>query len=312
MIFYASGAITDDATIELVAQRDIALLTSYAYKSAFRQQMPRLAALLRAAGKRLRYMLDSGAFTAWNKGKEVNRAALIDFYNWAHDSYGDCLDLVVVSLDRIPGRQGVERTAEDYRVAAEESVRNYDYMRTHVRAYVKPVYHDGDPQWVLDAYAPSPYISLSANQDMSYSDREAWVSDMVRKLPGRQLHGLAMTGTRMLRTARWHSVDSAAWRLWSAYGALAWLRDDGSLKILACSQESPRRKHFDVHLSSLTDIERDRIMCELAAERITEEQVRTDAIARARWNILVFKRACEWAASQTVVEARRQEGLFSA
>ena len=313
MIFYASGAITDEESLRLVVRHRIALLTSYAYKNAFVKQAPVLCRMLREERARLPYMLDSGAFTAWNKGKEVRRAALIDFYNWAVDEYGDVLDFTLVSLDRIPGKQGVERTAEDYKQAAEETVANYEYMRKYVRGYVKPVYHDGEPEWVLEHYKDAWYVSVSANQDLSYADREAWVARMAAThFAGRALHGLAMTGTRMLRTVRWHSVDSAAWVLWAGYGAVAWLRDDGSLKIMPASAESPRRKQFDSHLTTLPPRVRDRLVSEMEREGFTLEQLQEDSLARSRWNILVFHRACKWAEQQPVVGARQMEGLFDA
>ena len=312
MIFYASGAIVDPRTLEMVVERRIAVLTSFAYKGAMKKQFPILAPMLRAARVRLPYMVDSGAFTAWSKGKEVRRDALIDFYNRTQEEYGDAFDFTFVSLDRIPGRQGVERTEDDYRVAAEETIRNYEVMKREVRGYVKPVYHNGDPERVLRAYDDAPYISLGASQDLSYAEREAWVSEMYGTLQGRQLHGLAMTGTRMLRTARWHSVDSASWVLWAGMGAIALLRPTGALKLLACSAESPRNKHFEQHLSTLSPIARDRVIADLEAEGITEEEVRTDSIVRARFNIWTFRRACDWAATQPVVTARRTEGLFDA
>ena len=310
MIFYASGAITDAATLETVVDNRVALLTSFAYKNAFTKQAPRIAAMLRERRETLPYMIDSGAFTAWNKGKNVHRGALIDFYNRAYDTYADCLDFTFVSLDRIPGQQGRERTADDFRVAAEETAVNYDVMRTKVRGYVKPVYHDGDPDWLLKAYDDAPYISLSANHDMSYEKRETWVAEQGARLKGRQLHGLAMTGTRMLRTIRWHSVDSAAWVLWGAMGAIAWLRDDGSLKILACSAESPRKKHYDQHLLTLPRLARERIVGAIEARGFALEDITTDGVARGRWNILVFQSACAFADTQQVATARTSRGLF--
>lgn len=317
MLFYASGAIDDAETLALVVQRRIALLTSYAYKGVLRKQLPLLATLLRGAGFRLPYMLDSGAFTAWTKGKIINRDTLIDFYNRIYDEYSDALDLTCVSLDRIPGTQGAVRTADDFAQAARESVDNFEYMRTRVRAYLKPVYHDGDPEYVLRAYDCAPYVSLSANQDMPYSYREAWSLEIAKKLGGKhKLHGLAMTGTRILRSVRWHSVDSAAWRLWAAMGAIAWLREDGSLKILAASRESPRRKTFNGHLFSQPDAVRDAILAQLAAIGITETQVQEDSLARSRWNILVFNAACDYASRASLLTPRNlarvvDDDLFS-
>lgn len=317
LTFYASGAITDTPTLAMIADKQIAVLTSYAYRTGFKKQAPVLTAMLRERGHRIPYMLDSGAFTAWNKGKEVNRDALIDFYNWAFDEYGDVLNpLTVVSLDRIPGRQGVERVPEDFVNAARESVENYDYMLKHIRAGVelKPVFHDGDPEYVLNRYADScTYLSLSANLDLAYWQREAWVAEMSQhpRIVPLRLHGLAMTGTRMLRTVSWHSVDSSAWALWAAYGAIAWLREDGSFKTIPASAESPRRKRADGHLATLPGPVRERILAALHEEGFTEEEMTRDAIARARWNILVFWRACEWASKQQLVTTRREgAGLF--
>lgn len=304
MIFYASGAITDARSIERMVEHRIAILTSFAYKGAFKKQIPVLASLLRAAHCRLPYMLDSGAFTAWNKGKEVDREALIDFYNQAHDEYGDCLDLTCVSLDRIPGRQGVQRTEEDFAEAARETVENYEYMIRRVRPYLKPVYHDGEARWVLDHYRDAHYIGLGANQDASYEYREAWVASVLETFKDKKLHGLAMTGTRMLRTAPWHSVDSAAWVLWAGMGAIAWLRDDGSLKILACSAESPRRKEYNVHLSTLDPVQQEEVRAAVEADGFKVDTLRVDSVERARWNVLVFARACAWATKQPILPPR--------
>ena len=253
-------------------------------------------------------MLDSGAFTAWNKGKEVDRDALVDFYNRAVDDWGDCIDLTCIALDRIPGRQGVTRTAQDFVDAAAETVANYEWMIPRVHAPVKPVYHDGEPDWVLKAYRDAPYIGLSANQDQSYEDREGWVLENDTKFAGKQLHGLAMTGTRMLRVIRWHSIDSAAWVLWAGMGALAFLRDDGSLKILPSSIQSPRKKMHGGHATTITEAERSRLEQDLRAEELTMEIISRDSMARSRWSILVFKRACDWAAQQPVLSVARKIG----
>lgn len=315
MIFYASGAINDPETLDLVLRHRIAVLTSFAYKSAFLWHVPRMAEALRASHQRLPYMIDSGAFSAWNKGREIDLHSLVDFYNAAQDAYGDVLDFTFVALDKIPGRQGVARTEQDYVEAADISIRNYEYMLRHVRGYVKPVFHDGDPERVLRAFDEAEYLSLSANQDLPYLDREAWVVRTARSLHDRRMHGLAMTGTRMLRSIRWHSVDSAAWVLWAAMGAVAWMRGNGDLMILPASQESPRRKIDGAHLGTLLPLEREEIREAMRAEGFEEELLRKESVVRARWNMLLFRRACDWAAQQPLVKPRRiggAEGLFDA
>ena len=49
-------------------------------------------------------MIDSGAFTAWSSGKVIDLEQYCDDCNRILDDYGDCMDLVFVALDDIPGK----------------------------------------------------------------------------------------------------------------------------------------------------------------------------------------------------------------
>jgi hypothetical protein len=92
-------------------------------------------------------------------------------------------------------------------------------------------------------------------------------------------------------------------------GAIALLRDDGSLKIMACSKESPQRKNRDKHITTLPVVVQERLRAQLAEEGMTFESIAEESLARSRWNILVFHKACEWAAANAVVNARLVQGM---
>lgn len=312
MIFYASGTFVNPAIQRAIVEYRIAFLTSFAYRTALWQQLPPLAAQLRERKRKVAFMMDSGAFTAWSSGKEIDINRLIDACNKVEDEYADCLDVVYVSLDRLPGRKGIKPTEEELKSAVEESVKNYEVMKRRVRGYVKPVFHLGDAEWAADYYAKRvDYIGLGASRDQPYEARRKWAADMGIRFAGKKLHGLAMTGTRMLRTVAWHSVDSAAWVQWAGFGAIAWVRPNGALVTIPVSQESPRAKDMDGHLATLSDPIRERINEELKALGTNETEVRESSEARSIVNIVMFQRACDWATQRGIITEGR-EGLFNA
>lgn len=311
MHFYASGTVQAPRLLDVVVQHDIPVLTSFAYEAALRKQTAALAERLRPARRRLSYMLDSGAFTSWSVGKSVSLTRYCDTCNEMLDRFSDVFDWTFVALDKIPGKRGEQPTEAQALEAAKESLANYEHMRRMVRGDIKPVFHLGDPDWLADAYDGAEFVGLGASQNVTYELRRQWVARAAKRFAGRKLHGLAMTGTRMLRTAPWYSVDSASWILWAAYGAIAWVNSDGSLSIVPLSVESPRKHEFDRHLLSTAAALSDRVFDEIK-ERAgwTKEELTTNPEVRQAWNLLAFRQACDVAETMGVLEM--EEGLFDA
>jgi len=311
MHFYASGAVQHPELLDVVVQHGIPVLTSFAYEAALRKQAEALAKRLRPMKLRLPYMLDSGAVTSWSLGKSVSLTRFCDTCNEMLDRYADVFDWTFVALDKIPGRRGEHPTQDEVLEAAKETRSNYEHMRRVVRGEIKPVFHLGDPDWLADAYDDAEFVGLGASQNLPYELRRRWVGHASRRFEGRKLHGLAMTGTRMLRTAPWYSVDSASWILWAAYGAIAWVNSDGSLSLIPLSVESPRKHEFDRHLLSIAPALADRVFDEIEQRSgCTREQLTTDSEMRKKWNLLAFKQACDTAEAQGVLPL--EEGLFDA
>ena len=92
-------------------------------------------------------MLDSGAFTAWGSGEEVDRDALVA---WAHDRLRDHPSAELLNLDVIPGKPQTPPTPRELEAAVEGSAVNAEALRvTGLR--VIEVYHLYEPLSVLDA-----------------------------------------------------------------------------------------------------------------------------------------------------------------
>jgi hypothetical protein len=210
----------------------------------------------------------------------------------------------------MPGRKGRAPTAQEIKDAAEESMRNYDVMRARVNGPVKPVFHYNDPLWLGDHYSrQTHYLGLGVPTTMPYEVRRRWVHQMGYRFSNHPLHGLAMTGTRMLRTVRWHSVDSASWVQWAGFGNIAWLLPNGALKTISVSRESPNNKRADAHLSTLSKMHQEEIIEGLKEYEIPLELILTTMQARAALNVIIFKRACDWAAKQSLTD-ERSLGVF--
>jgi hypothetical protein len=294
MLFFAAGVFTTPLLQQIVTDHRIAILTSFADQAGLRRSLPALASRLRGANTRLDFMLDSGAFGAWSRGCETDLRAYIDCANRIIDDFSDCLDITTVALDRIAGRKGVWPTVAEAEAAAIESQRNYDLMRERVRGYVLPVFHAVDPRWLAKYFDKhAEYLGLGVSQDLGSEARRRWVATAAPYFAKNRLHGFAATGSRMLRSARWHSVDSAAWAKWAAYGCIAWVRADGRLQTIPVSRQSPHARDHRRHIDNCTAYLRDRMHREFSELGFTPNQMRDCGDARAAFNAVQFQRACD-------------------
>lgn len=299
MIFYVSGNYNDEGQIiDYLVARDCAVLTSFAYPKILQFRTRALAAKLRASGKRMLHMLDSGAFTAWVSGKMVDLPDLIRTCNMLQDRYSDCMDWTFISLDVIPGFKGTDPTPDDLRTAWVQSARNYQTMCRQVQGHVKPVFHTGDPWELAEVhYTQARYLGIGMSQDLSETERVRFAVRVAKRLGGRQLHGLAATGHRMLRAAPWYSVDSAAWIQSAAMGGINWTLPGGKLISIAISDQSPRRKEFDAHYNSLAPIVQDAIRAQVEASGVRLEDLQRTYQHRWLWNIGQYRAAVDAAAA---------------
>lgn len=164
-------------------------------------------------------MLDSGAFSAWNKHTEVPfRDYLAYCKKWA-----DKIDLFV-NLDIIP-REKTERAAA---AAAEGGYANYRRMVEALGEVGIPkeriihVYHQFEPIDVLKKMViedQMAYIGLSAdNSERTESKRKFFKECMKIVLddqgrPKCKTHAFGLSGFRILKEFPFYSADSQTWAL---------------------------------------------------------------------------------------------------
>lgn len=172
-------------------------------------------------------MLDSGAFSVWNKGSTINLEEYVSFCSEHPEvSY-------YVALDIIPGRPGDKRGLLRNKAESEEGClngwKNYRRMTRELpKEKVIPVYHQNDDIRWLGKYLEhgSPYIGISPANDCTTLQRMKWMRGLKGLLfdgagrPVVKTHGFAVTSFALMRFWEWYSVDSASWKMCGVMGGV--------------------------------------------------------------------------------------------
>lgn len=307
MYFYISGSYNKEQMIlDYAANSRSPVLASFAYPKIVEFRLSALAERLRPVNGRIKFMMDSGAFTAWSNGAVINRSKFEYAAQQAIDQYSDVFDFSIVSLDVIPGARGRDTTPDEFATACKGSAENYAHLRKSLGDAVKPVFHTGDPDWLLDEYADAEVLGLGMSQNLSEDSRIAWVRRTAERLSHKKLHGLAATGYSMMRAAPWYSVDSAAWMYAASMGALNWLRPNGRLIAIPISDKSPKRYIRDLHMTTLPPVFYEELRAKMKAADLDIEQAKISGEVRQVWNAMQYRAACDLATPATII----QQGLF--
>ena len=154
-------------------------------------------------------ILDSGAFTAWTTGKQVDIEA---YAKWAIANKHKAKKLVAVNLDVIPGEFGRTSTKEERELGMRQSIKNADYLRSQ-GLEVMEVFHQDEPLTFLDEL-----LDRSPRNDVSSKSKIEWQQLVLRHLVKRygkenlpRCHGLAVTSMAAMKSFPYYSVDSSTW-----------------------------------------------------------------------------------------------------
>lgn len=167
--------------------------------------------------------LDSGAFSAWTQQATIDIDEYCDYIK-----RNKHLIAHYVNLDIIPGQKGHARTPKMMRDAAEESFKNYRYMRKQGLDPIPVVHYGEDYSWVqryLDEGAD--YIGLSpAIAAESKATATSWLDPIFTKLcdsegrPRVRTHGFAVASFELMKRYPWTTCDATSWALTAAFGSI--------------------------------------------------------------------------------------------
>lgn len=173
--------------------------------------------------------VDSGAFSAHTKGRELDVDEYIEYLN----ARQGCFE-VIAQVDKIPGEFGKKKTREQLIEAPEQSWQNYLYMRERVIDYnnLTPIFHQGEDFKHLHRMLETtfngehiPYIGISPANDVSTREKAKWFETVFRIIrdssnPNVKTHAFGMTSLDLLEKYPFYSADSTSWLMTSANGSI--------------------------------------------------------------------------------------------
>lgn len=194
--------------------------------------------------------IDSGAFSMWTKGVEVDVDEYIKWINKRAkyiDLYGQ--------VDAIPGNRTGVPTMEEVREAAQKTWENYLYMRPKMK---KPegllyTFHVGEPkeflkqalEWTDEKGKHIPYIALGGMVGKPAKVRRNFLRmcfDIIKKSsnPNVKVHAFGMTSRDLLAEFPITSADSTSWIMVAAMGGV--MTDLGTVMVSNNQKNDP--KHY--------------------------------------------------------------------
>jgi len=260
-------------------------------------------------------MLDSGAFTAWNKGHETSVDEVLDAYSsFMEDTVGMFDEIWMINLDKIPGEKGRDPSLAEINEALEVSDRNYKILVDTFGERILPVFHQGEDDARLFEVAEmvkgkSEYICVSPRNDLPERQRHTWSRNVHRILhdqyPECRTHGLATTGNVMIREVPWYSIDSAAWVLHAGYGMIDIFHKD-KYRNYFVSYEGGKHERGEQHLDNLPPRLQEEINGVIQGYGFPLEEVQKEFRARSIICMGELNRYAQWAR-----EHQEQKGQLS-
>ena len=238
--------------------------------------------------------IDSGAFSAHTKGKEVDLEDYIQFIN----SIDDCV-YIFAQLDKIPGRFGRPKTEEELAEAPRLSWENYLYMAKRVKSRDKllPIFHQGeDFKWLRNMLEYThedgshiKYIGVSSTNDLPTSEKIKWFNEVFKTIksssnPNVMTHAFGMTIEKVLEQFPFTSADSTGWIMTGANGGI---RIDGKIVIMS-SLSTNKAAHIDQRNVAVQDA----VQKKIDEFGFTLEELKEDYSKRQLFNIHSLK---QWA-----------------
>lgn len=181
-----------------------------------------------------RLVVDSGAYSAWSRGKQFD---MDEYINFMEDNKVLDVAFWAAEADVIPGSFGVDPTPEEVEAAPEKSWQNYLYMIERVSwpKKIVPIFHMGEDykhllrmlRYQFEDGDFIPYIGISPRNDVHVNEKVQWynatwkiIYDECAKL-GREIpltHNFGCTTISIMEQFPSMSSDSTSWVRGASFG----------------------------------------------------------------------------------------------
>lgn len=162
-------------------------------------------------------IIDSGAFSVWNKGGEIDIDKYLKF----------CLKQpqhwTFINLDVIPKTNS---SKQDIEVCCQKGYENFLYLKKHLKN-VMPVYHYGDDiGWLHKYMETADYIGISPANDTHENVKRKFLKEVFYITQDKvKTHGLGYSSFEGLTMFPFYSVDSISFKKSKINGTHFWNED---------------------------------------------------------------------------------------
>ncbi len=178
-------------------------------------------------------IVDSGAFSAWNKGDIIDITKYIEYCHLVLSEFKIQNKKVrFVNLDVIPGKKGdssklnfssKKKDKDLIHGAAKQGYKNLLFFKRNDIVPIH-VFHQGeDFEWLDKMLEETDYIGISPANDLPQKQKVLWIDRVFSYLEKNNVkvdtHGFAMwSPPSALLNYPWTSCDAITWRINPAYG----------------------------------------------------------------------------------------------
>lgn len=223
--------------------------------------------------EKAKVFLDSGAFSAFTLGKEIDLPAYCQYIR----QNPDLIEMASV-LD------GIGDPLKTYQNQA---------AMEHRGTFPLPCFHYGEDerwlQWYIEHYE---YITLGGMVPNTTEQNRKWLDRIWSKYlcnssgkPKLKVHGFGMTSLPLMQRYPWFSVDSSSWVQIAFRGAVI-LPPWGAIHL---SSNSPARKEEGQHFNTFSPPQQLAIRRQIEARGFDVERLATVYISRWVFNIAIFE-----------------------
>lgn len=222
--------------------------------------------------------LDSGAFSAYTLGVEIDLPTYCDYIKRNMDLWRVEDGVVMASV-----LDGIGDPLKTYQ--------NQLHME-QLGAKPLPCFHAGEDERYLEYYVQNyEYITLGGMVGSSTKQLCIWLDRMWERYltdgsgrPRLKVHGFGITAVPIVERYPWYSVDSSSWIQSAAFGSII----DPIHGPISVSEKSPSLHDAGQHVTTLTQVEQDYVLQMLEKNGFTYERLSTVYESRAAYNLWAF------------------------
>lgn len=245
-----------------------------------------------------RVFLDSGAFSAFTKGVQVDLPGYCEYIK----KNADIIEVVdgVLCASVLDGIGDPLLTYQNQMAMEELGVKPL------------PCFHYGEDERYLEFYITNyNYVTIGGMVPISTPQLIHWLDRIWERhltdgsgRPRVKVHGFGLTTMSLMKRYPWFSVDSSTW-VQNAANGMIFLPGVGTLNI---SSKSPSRKFENQHLTTFSEMQRQAIIDYIRELGFDPDRLADEYVSRWAFNCWAFVKEAEASTLETF--KRAQPELF--